>query len=148
MAARIDLGSSAFEVKMEGDDVPQMSMEVVTKEQAACYFDLNGGKLSSWKTEHGAIMSRLEVETGDAPALHVKCFWNRTTSTIRLHPGAAIEISHVGTQDGESEKDFLFHYRVFDWVHPNAYVPPEARKHAMNKAPGNISIGCSNSQYP
>ena len=128
--------------------VPPTSEEVVMKEQAACYFDLSAGKLSSTKTQYGAIMSRLEVESGDEPALQVKCFWNQKTSTIRLRPGAAFEISHIGTQDGESEKDFLYHYRVFETVHPNAYVPPEPHKRAMSKAPGNISIGCSNSQYP
>jgi len=135
-------------LSMDGEDVPLMSTEVVMKEQAACYFDLVEGRLTSRETEHGAIMAKLTVATGAAPKLNVKCFWNRTTSTITLNPGAAIEISHVGTQDGESEQDFLFHYRVFDWVHAKAYVPPEAHKHAMNKAPGNISIGCSNSQYP
>jgi hypothetical protein len=129
------------------ESVPALSTEVLNREQAACYVDLYGGRLSSEETEHKAIMGRLDVEMGADPQLKVKCFWNQKTSTIHLAPGATIHIEHIGIADTDSDKDFLFHYRVFDWVHPQAHVPPEP-KSAMNLPPGSVSIGCSNSQYP
>ena len=127
--------------------VPARSLEVLERGQAACYVDLSAGRLSSAETEHKAIMGRLDVEAGAAPKLRVKCFWNQETSTIDLAPGATIRIEHVGITDTDSDKDFLFHYRVFDWVHPKAHIPPEP-KTRMNLPPGSVSIGCSNSQYP
>lgn len=131
----------------DDESVPALSLEVLNNEQAACYVDLFAGRLSSKETEHKAIMGRLDVETGSAPKLQVKCFWNQKTSTINLVDGATIEIEHIGIQDTDSDKDFLFHYRVFDWVHPRAFVPPE-EKSRMNLPPNSVSIGCSNSQYP
>ncbi len=134
-------------MKMPDDDmVPALSTEVTDKEQAACYVDLFAGKMFS-QPDHDAIMGRLEVETAGAPALVVKCFWNQSTTRIRLRDGAVIHVEHTGAQDGDSEKDFLFHYRVFDWVHRDAYVPPKPKRSANGNA-GSFSIGCSNSQYP
>jgi hypothetical protein len=131
----------------DGTTPPALSPEVIDKGQAACYVDLFAGKLSSEETPHKAIMGRLDVETGNAPVLRVECFWNKQQSTIRLRDNATIHVEHVGMSDTDSDKDFLFHYRVFERVHPRAYVPPE-QKTRMNLPPGSVSIGCSNSQYP
>jgi hypothetical protein len=133
-------------MKMPDDDaVPPLSLEVLNNEQAACYVDLHAGKLSSIETEQKAMMGRLDVQTAGAPVLHVKCFWNQRTSAIRLRDNATIHVEHMGITDTDSDKDFLFHYRVFERVHPDAYVPPKPK---ANLPPGSVSIGCSNSQYP
>lgn len=128
-------------------EIPKVSGEVVGNYQAACYFDLDKGRLTTRTTRYGAIMSKLRVETGDKPKLQVQCFWNRQPSAIRLVPGATIEIEHVGSTRGDSAKDFLLHYRIFEWVHPDAVIPPEAKAKA-NLNLGGVTIGCSNSQYP
>ena len=131
----------------EEGPVPALSVEVTDNEQAACYVDLYAGTLSSVETAYKARMGRLDVETGDAPRLQVQCFWNKKSSTIHLVEGATIHIEHMGTIGADTDKDFLFHYRAFDWVHRDAYVPSEP-KTALHRPPGSVSIGCSNSQYP
>jgi len=134
-------------MKMPTDEaVPALSTEVIDKEQAACYVDLYAGKLFS-QPDHDAVMGRLEVETAGAPVLNVRCFWNQSTTRIRLRDGAEVRVEHTGALDGDSDKDFLFHYRVFDWVHRDAYVPPKPKRSREGNA-GSFSIGCSNSQYP
>jgi hypothetical protein len=125
---------------------PGISSEVVAQGQAACYFDIHNGKLSSYKTAHDARFALLETAS-DAPGLRVKSFWNQESCLIRLRPGATIEIEHTGYQQGDSHQDFLLHYRVFSDVPSDAIIPPEP-KSERNKIPGDISIGCSNSQYP
>ena len=123
------------------------SSEVTLREQAACYFDIEHGQMTSDHTEHGAIYAILNVETTEAPALRVTCFWNRESVLIHLHPDATIEVRHVGKYNGqESDKDYYLHYRILSNVPEDAWVPE--KKGASNRYPGNISIGCSNSQYP
>jgi hypothetical protein len=141
------------------EDVPKMkteefaaaqdvSYEVTVNEQAACYFDIEHGRMSSDETEHGAIRATLHVETTETPALRVTCFWNRESVLIHLRPGATIDVMHVGKFHGEeSDNDYLLHYRIFTTVPPDAWVP-EHKKNRSNRSPGDISIGCSNSQYP
>lgn len=126
---------------------PGLSGEVTGKQEAACYFDIDAGRLSAVETEGGAISTELTLETTDAPALHVTCFWNRKTSVIHLRPGATIEVENTGWQHGDFDNDFLLHYRILSWVPDDAKIPPKP-KTALRKIPGNISIGCSNSQYP
>ena len=141
--------STSFpKLRATNDDTLTLSETVAFNEEAACYFDLVGGKLTSGETEHGAIYGIVTVETNEDPILQVFCWWNRKTTSIHLTPNATIDIEHVGVADGDSEMDFLLHYRVFDWVPANAFVPTEEKKSALKKAPGNISVGCSNSQYP
>jgi hypothetical protein len=135
-------------LRMDSENPPPLSMEVVTMEQAACYFDLLDGMMTSEETEHGAIYAVVNVETSEAPILQVKCFWNRKITSIYLRPGATIDIEHMGAADGESEMDFLLHYRVFDRIDAKPFVPHEPKKKALGKGYGNISVGCSNSQYP
>lgn len=138
----------------ENCDIPHMSTEdhsiavsseVTLNEQVAAYFDFEHGVLKSTKVEE-AIVGVVEVETSATPALHVKCFWSREDSYIQLKPDAKIDVVHVGTVHGDSDADFLLHYRVFDSVPEDAFVPKKTT--SKNKAPGDISIGCSNSQYP
>lgn len=130
------------------DPEVSVSSEVTLGEQAACYFDFERGLMSSGKTPHRAIMSVIQVEPGPEPALYVRCFWNRKESWIQLAPNAVIDVEHVGTQHGDTDDDFLLHYRVFEAVPTDPFVPHETEKRSMNKNPNDISIGCSNSQYP
>ena len=131
-------------------ETPGLSKEVTQKEQAACYFDFRAGRLSAGKTIFGAISTVITVKTTETPALSVMCFWNRKTSVIRLRPNATIDIEHTGAVYGDADKDFLLHYLVLNYVPDDAKVPPEEheKKLQLEKLPGNISIGCSNSQYP
>lgn len=126
---------------------PGLSGEVTGREEAACYFDLDAGRLSAVETEGGAISTELTLETSETPALHVTCFWNRKTCVIHLRPNATIEVEHTGYQHGDYDNDFLLHYRMLSYVPDDAKIPPKP-KTALRKIPGNISIGCSNSQYP
>jgi hypothetical protein len=121
-----------------------ISNEVTLNEMAAAYFDFEHGVLKSATVEE-AIVGIIEVEAA-SPSLHVKCFWSREESWIQLTDDAKIDIVHVGTVHGDSDHDFLLHYRVFDSVPGDAFEPEKAI--SKKKNPGDISIGCSNSQYP
>jgi hypothetical protein len=135
-------------LSMSGDSpIPSISNEVTTRGQAACYVDLDKGILTADKPKSGAVTTTLTVGTTRSPALRVKAFWNQKSSLITLKPGAAIAIEHTGYEQGDTEKDFLMHYRIFEWVHPDAKIPPKAMR-AVSRIPGDISVGCSNSQYP
>lgn len=125
---------------------PLLSDDVVKNGQAACYFDITGGHLSASKTKHGAVSTVLSVATTDKPALGVRCFWNDTSRSISLRPGASIHIEHTGVTLGDSDLDFLLHYRVLTSIPPNAAVPPSTK--TQDRDPGDITSGCSNSQYP
>ena len=128
--------------------IQAVSFEVTAKEQASCYFDIEQhGRMTSDRTEHGAIYAILNVDTTETPALRVTCFWNREWALIHLRPGATIDVMHVGKYYGEeSDDDYLLHYRILTDIPSDAGVPEP--KKTSNRLPGNISIGCSNSQYP
>jgi hypothetical protein len=128
---------------------PGPSDDVTSKGQAACYFDLSDcGRISSDETEHGARYAIWETDTDDSPALVVTPFLNRAATTrIQLKQGAKIGISHTGKQQGDSDWDFLLHYCILEYVPEDADVPHEP-KFERNKNPNDISMGCSNSQYP
>jgi hypothetical protein len=113
---------------------------------AACYFDFTGGTLTAQKPG-AAFEAIMTVKTTRKPVLVVQCFWNREVTRIGLRPEATISVEHTGFQGGDSDKDFLLHYLVFPSVPKDAPVPPED-KSALKERPGDISIGCSNSQYP
>jgi hypothetical protein len=128
-------------------DAPSLSEDVVSGGQAACYFDIGYGRLSAETIEQGAIAAVLKVDTTSEPALRVFCFWNRESSLIRLRPGATIHIEHTGGQIGDSDYDFLLHYRVLKSVPGDAKVPAGKEK-PRGSHPSDIGGGCSNSAYP
>jgi len=127
-------------------DVPTPADDVVLNGRAACYFDITGGKLRASTSEHGAVSTVLSVMTTDKPGLRVKCFWNEESRLISLRPGAQIHIEHTGVTLGDSDLDFLLHYRVLKSIPADAAVPPKEK--VQHHLPGNISSGCSNSAYP
>lgn len=132
----------------EAASIPDVSAEVTLNEQAAAYFDVDDhGVMSRETTPHGALYGVWTVETNVTPALEVTCFWNRETMRIHLRPGATININHVGREHGDADSDYLLHYRVLSNVPPDAWVPKK-EEGAQKRRPGDISIGCSNSQYP
>lgn len=125
----------------------ELNGDVVVKEMAACHFDLYSGTMFRDELPYGAIMTRVEVKTTSEPVLVVTCFWNQQTSRIYLDPETEIEIEHTGYQHGDSDQDFLLHYRVFSHIPDDAFVPKKS-KSELKRIPGDISIGCSNSRYP
>ena len=128
---------------------PGLSAEVTVKGQAACYFDIEGGRMSSDSTEHGAIYAIWNEDSNERPVLRVTPFWNRDSITlIPLRDGAQIEITHTGKQQGDSPYDFLLHYCILNDVPGDAKVPDENQKLNMPKNPNDITMGCSNSGYP
>lgn len=134
--------------RLESPSRPGPASQVVDGEQAACYFDLRSGTMRAEQ----AVPSRawqavVDVETGPEPALKVTRFWDRKESRFFLKPNASITLEHTGYQRGDSDFDFLLHYRLLEDVPADAKVPKE-EKAMMKKEPGDISIGCSNSQYP
>ncbi|HJQ39148.1 MAG TPA: hypothetical protein VKB93_18575 [Thermoanaerobaculia bacterium] len=136
------------------DEAPGPSIDVLEKGQAACYFEIaDCGTISSERTKpvDGAYYAVWNAETEGTPRLRVSSFWNRQTepSFIYLKDNASIHISHVGDKE-ESEFDFLLHFFVLKEIPKDARVPKEdkpARKKDPND-PNDISMGCSNSQYP
>jgi hypothetical protein len=149
IGARVDRDRSFERVPRLATDTgrPAPSKEVMQLEQAACYFELGSGTIYAADAANGAINTEAIVETGDAPALVVTCFWNRMQSRIRLTPDAVINIEHTGHQRGDTDNDYLLHFRVLESVPADAKIPhgPTGPRIAP---PGDISIGCSNSQYP
>lgn len=132
---------------LESDSRPGPSDEVIERGQAACYFDLEKGVIHAIQASTGAWETEAIVETDGEPALRVTCFWNGSVSHIRLQPGATVVLEHTGYLHAESDKDYLLHYRVLQSVPKDAKVPPGKKRLATWK-PGDISIACSNSQYP
>lgn len=131
----------------ESQQQPASSEEVTDNGQAACYFELHAGKLISTQEKEGApINTELTVEAGDDPVLIATCFWNKKPAYFHLTPDAVIEIEHTGHQKGDTASDFLLHYRVFEKVPRDAKIPPGSGH--RDGTPGDLSIGCSNSQYP
>jgi hypothetical protein len=133
--------------RLKSHSRPGPSSEVIDGEQAACYFDLEKGVIHATQAPTQAWEAHAAVETNDEPALRLTCFWNRAVSRIRLRPGATVVLEHTGYAHGESDHDYLLHYRVLEHVPGDAEVPPE-RKRTVLGTPGDISIACSNSQYP
>jgi len=133
-------------LKILTPDAPLPSDDVVRNGRAACYFDIPTGKLSASTTEHGAVSTALTVATTDKPGLRVKCFWNQESRLISLRPGAKIHIEHTGVTLGDSDRDFLLHYRVLASIPADAAVP--AKSKIRPDVPGTLSSGCSNSAYP
>ncbi|HJW92232.1 MAG TPA: hypothetical protein VJ901_01310 [Thermoanaerobaculia bacterium] len=131
----------------DDSDMPAVSGEVRTNGDVACYFDVERGRLRSAETEHKALKTILTVDDVANPALVVTRIWDKKQSRIHLKDNARIDIEHTGIVETDTDMDFLMHYRVFVEVHPKAFVPHEA-KHTMNRPPGSVSIGCSNSQWP
>ncbi len=126
---------------------PGPSSLVIDDEQAACYFDLDKGVIQAKQAATGAWETEATVETNDEPELRMTCFWNRAASSIRLRPGASVTVEHTGYLHCDSDKDYLLHYRVLEHVPKDAELPPEEQR-AATRPPGDISIFCSNSQYP
>src|SRR5437773_3977695 len=79
-------------LEMPSEPIPTISNEVTAKEQAACYFDIDRGRVSAFREKHGAITSFLKVSTTAAPSLRVTCFWNQAESVIHLRDGAKIGV--------------------------------------------------------
>jgi|ERR1051325_507808 hypothetical protein len=128
---------------------PGLSAEVTVKGQAACYFDLESGRMTSDTTPHGAVYGIWNDDGNGLPVLRVTPFWNRESTTlIHLRPGAEVDIMHTGKQLVDSPYDFLLHYCILNYVPDDAKVPEENKKRTMKKNPGDISMGCSNSGYP
>jgi hypothetical protein len=119
-------------------------------EQVSAYFDIHSGHLSSTTIQQGAIISALEARTTttEEPALRVTCLWNRKSSRIVLQKGTIVHLEHVGLDQDDAEYDFLLHYLIFGAVPNNAGVPKSDKLLRAERIPGNISVGCSNSQYP
>jgi hypothetical protein len=131
-------------------DAPLLSDDIVRNGNAACYFNVNGGKITATRQPRGAVTTQLTVDTNDKPALSVLCFWNRETHQIFLKPGATISIEHDGNQLGDTDQDFLLHYRVLTAIPKDAGVPkdPKVPPRLEGEIFFDISAGCSNSQYP
>jgi hypothetical protein len=122
--------------------------DVVEHEQAACYFDIDGGRFTSEKPKR-AILARLTAKVAGSPKLHITRFGDHKTSTITLRPGATIHVEHTGSPtEGETEYDFLLHYLIFDFIPDDVYVPVEEKLNLPPRERNDLSAGCSNSQYP
>jgi hypothetical protein len=129
--------------------LPRIWSEVTALGRANCYFDVDGGTLTAAPLpEAQAIVARLKVKTTarSRPALKVTCFWNQQESLLNLEDGAVIDVSHTGYDHGDSEEDFLLHYKIFESIAKDAWTPRKKRRRSAR--PGDISIGCSNSQFP
>jgi hypothetical protein len=145
--ARHDSFKDVPRLETESGSRPGPSAEVIDAEQAACYFDLDKGMIHASQAPTEAWETEAIVETDPEPALRVTCFWNRSVSHIRLRQGATVVLEHTGYLHSESDQDYLLHYRVLQSVPNDAKMPP-GKKRAVTALPGDISIACSNSQYP
>jgi hypothetical protein len=127
-------------------DAPPLNDDVVQHGQAACYFDITQGRLAAVKNLFGAVSTVLTVATTDSPRLRVTSFWNERPRLISLRDGAFIRVEHIGSGFGETESDFLLHYRILKAIPADAGVPKEQKPKSHRKF--DISSGCSNSSYP
>ncbi|MFL6247494.1 MAG: hypothetical protein ACJ74H_15810 [Thermoanaerobaculia bacterium] len=122
--------------------------DVVEHEHAACYFDIDAGRLTSHKPKK-AVIAELTATVAGAPKLRITRFGDQKASTITLRPGATIDIEHTGSPtEGETEYDFLLHYLIFDFIPDDVYVPVEEKLNLPPRDRNDLSAGCSNSQYP
>lgn len=126
---------------------PAASYEVTHNEQAACYFDLHTGTIiATHDSDYAPYNTEVTVEPGEGPTLVATCFWNRKSAYFHLAQDAVIDFEHTGHQKGDTDNDYLLHYRILENVPADAKVPHNPTR--VNGHPGDVSIGCSNSQYP
>ncbi|MDQ3280235.1 MAG: hypothetical protein M3Q69_02350 [Acidobacteriota bacterium] len=135
---------------------------VVTNGGAACRFDVPSGAYEPFRASAhaNAVWSKLTVTIREAaPTLVVTRIWDQAVSTIRLTPGASIALHNIGAES-DAEVDFVLHYGVTTFtpnVLPHFEVPeglrdatPDelARLQLPPAAGAQLTLGCSNSNYP
>lgn len=119
-----------------------LSRDVVDYGRVASYIEVRGGTFSTETTPRGMVHGVLEIEQGGR--LELKQIWNgESVGVIAPGDGAVIEIrNEPETSNGETDDDFLLHYRIFDSL-PFQMTPPKSVEGGSGPA-----AGCSNSLYP
>jgi hypothetical protein len=122
----------------------------------ACFFDLNGGKLSGYKTVGGAGINVLTAATEGDPRLVIAPFQGAAPTEITLRSGASVVVTNLPDlgKEADSHWDFLLSYLTADEIPSKATFPefvdcPPSPFKIDDAGIGLfVSAGCSNSNYP
>jgi hypothetical protein len=108
----------------------------------SAYIEVRGGTFGTQTELTGMVYAQLQIE--EPAQLEFMHIWNgQSIGVIEPSEDAHIVISNEPeTSDGETDLDFLLHYRIFEAL-PFEITPPKSKE----GVPG-PSAGCSNSLYP
>jgi len=138
----------------EGSTPLPLDLGVVSRHQApaAVYFDTDHGLLSACQTPHGAIGTRLEVETNGLPELLVTSFSGVHRSHFHFeHDEVFLTISNMAVDEKDDAFDFLLSYRVLRELPMKPFIPVKTDSGLPLCGAivgGDLGPACSNSSYP
>lgn len=120
------------------------------KEPAAAYFDTDYGLLSACQTPHGAIGTRLEIETNGLPEIWLTSFDGGHLPLRFDTHDVFVTISNMAVDEQDDHFDFLLSYRVLGELPLKAHIPEEKTDLPQCGAEvgGDLGPACSNSSYP
>jgi hypothetical protein len=121
--------------------------------EAALYFDFDGGMLEAGTNDLGAVVSRL-VLRGDVVLDTLPFGGGGEPVRMVFQEDTTILVSNDDTIEDTSEFDFYLHYLTAESVPSDPPIPAEPHRRRLPVLPhlphwfGSIGAGCSNSTYP
>lgn len=118
-----------------------LSRDVTEYGRVSAYVEVRGGTFGTKTERTGMVYAQLEIE--EPAQLELIHIWSGQSLCV-IEPGKDAHIvirNEPETSAGETDLDFLLHYRIFDAL-PFEITPPKS-----TGLPG-PSAGCSNSLYP
>jgi hypothetical protein len=118
-----------------------LSRDVTEYGRVSAYIEVRGGTFGTKTEATGMVYAQLQIE--EPAQLEFMRIWNgKSIGVIEPRKDAHIIIrNEPETPAGETDLDFLLHYRIFEAL-PFQITPPKS-----TGLPG-PSAGCSNSLYP
>ena len=120
-----------------------LSRDVTEYGRVSAYIEVRGGTFGTKTLPTGMVHAQLEIE--DPAQLELMHIWSGQSIGV-IEPGKDAHIVIRNEPDhsaGETDLDFLLHYRIFDAL-PFEITPPKTNE----GVPPGPSAGCSNSLYP
>lgn len=119
-----------------------LSRDVTEYGRVSAYVEVRGGTFGTKTLPSGMVYAHLEIE--DPAQIELVHIWSGQPIGV-IEPGKDAHIvirNEPDTPAGESDLDFLLHYRIFDSL-PFDISPPKSKVGIPGPA-----AGCSNSLYP
>lgn len=125
--------------------------------RAAAYFDIHHGHLRLLKHQASAA-TELTIAHESAPMLEIDCWAGNHHHTVVLPPDVVITVSNTAQPEKpDGDSDFVLSFAVASQLPPSELHDRDSWKQSLGAAakcidrspePGDLGIGCSNSQYP
>jgi hypothetical protein len=118
---------------------------------ATAYFDTDHGSLSACQTAGGAIATKLEIETEDAPRLTMASFQPGVQAEHYQFNSddVVLTIANMALEGKDDDFDFFLSYRILQGLPMAPHIPGKQDVPSCDHPIGDdLGPACSNSSYP